>query len=468
MEILAAFSTTESPCYILKTCGFPAVSPVLLSFAQSKFKVLQQGKLGMIRIPFTTVMVQSQALEPFWRKRMRLRGQVHRFRPHRALKMIQRAHPVLPVLEVLLQANVSTHLVFSVLNPLCINLEVRSRRVELTAGVRLLFWFTSPPSLNIFLCSSNSCYEPVSRNITIIRFWNICVQVTLTCLKTMLSLCGIPAQISQHLIEVEFLLEMLGPFKLVDISKYSSISLIEANHQRIVAEHRRTLFHSISLIPAARQTALWNPLNLMRKAQSLSALFTEVQCCPYMVSKSSVEETRKGRHLKLLLKSTLELMSWWYSTDSHHLTLSASGRKRAFCIYLPHGAVRLGLNQDFEIHFEEYLDNNANLFYYHLNRASNKSRCIYPIIVSAVWLAKSFASAIYLPSNSEPEDVCKATLSENGDGILAWDAHRQISTMYASDSENRRLNSEVGNQCFAIEGHIIVPPEPFLSSLRSL
>ncbi len=130
--------------------------------------------------------------------------------------------------------------------------------------------------------------------------------------------------------------------------------------------------------------------------------------------------------------------------------------------------MRLGLYLDLRKHFEEYLDDNTNLFYYHLNRASDKPRCIYPIVVSAVWLAKSFSSAIYLPSNSEPKNVCKATLSENGDGILAWDGHRQISTMYASDSENRRLNSEVGNQCFAIEGHIIVPQGPFLSSLRSL
>jgi len=157
-----------------------------------------------------------------------------------------------------------------------------------------------------------------------------------------------------------------------------------------------------------------------------------------------------------------------YSTDSCHLALSASGRKGAFCIYLPYGAVRLGLYQDLQKHFEEYLDNNTNLLYYHLNRASDKSRCIYPIVISAVWLAKSFASAIYIPGDSEPENVCEATLSENEDGILAWDAHRQISTMCASDSENKRSNSEVGNQCFAIEGHIIVPQGPFLSSRFSL
>jgi hypothetical protein len=90
----------------------------------------------MIRIPFTAVMLQSRALKPFSRKRMRLRDQVHRFRPHRALKMTQRAHPVL---EVILQANVSTHLVFSVLNFLCMNPEVRSRRVKLTVDVRLFF-----------------------------------------------------------------------------------------------------------------------------------------------------------------------------------------------------------------------------------------------------------------------------------------------------------------------------------------
>ena len=145
-------------------------------------------------------------------------------------------------------------------------------------------------------------------------------------------------------------------------------------------------------------------------------------------------------------------------TSRRHISPKAKNDKRRGYVHLPQGARVYSLNSTATDDLTAYLNKSLPVWLDYLERLWHREKAP-PIIVTAVWAARSFACATYTVNPPKTSATAQVWTASNGDQIYWTNVSEGFETARAPLGDgydgNAKLKSAVEDQCFAIEGHVL-------------